>query len=107
MQYQVAVNFLGRLVCDPELKDTRRGGKLCIMRLMFFSSARRGFINLVAFDADAEEYAERFSKGDLIEGNGELTYSEWTVTPSGRRREEKRHECSILLDEIDHAADTQ
>ena len=105
MQHQIAVNFVGKVIRDPELKDTRsRDGKLLIMRLMSFGAGRPNFIDLIALDDEAVEYAERFAKGDVVEGVGELTYSEWETKPRGRGRAQKVSKHSVMLDEIDHAS---
>jgi single-stranded DNA-binding protein len=101
MQHEIIVKFTGKLVKDPVLKDTRRGGKLCILRLMSFGAGRPSFIDLVALDAEAEDYADRFAKGDVVTGEGELTYSEWESKPRGRARAQKHSKHSIFIVEID------
>lgn len=78
----------GRLVADPELKDTG-STKYCNFRVAWSEKYKdketKLFLPCVAFSGRAEFVSKYFHKGSQIIVEGKMTTSEWT-TDSGEKR---------------------
>ena len=86
-----SVNLIGRLTRDPELRSTPSGTAVCTMRIAV-NGAREGevtYVDVVAFEKQAEACAAHLTKGREIAVSGRLSYSEWQA-PDGAKR--SKHE---------------
>jgi single-strand DNA-binding protein len=84
----------GRLIREPELKQTSSGHTVTTMRLVF-EAARKvdgewknepNFIDLTAWGKQGEFYFDRLSKGSLVFAEGRLAWHEWEA-PDGSKRQ--------------------
>ena len=73
------VHLLGRLVFDPELKNTPNDSVYCRFRLAVpKSKGQSDFFNIVAWDKTAEFVVNYFSKGERIIVHGAVHNSDYT-----------------------------
>ena len=95
------VTLIGRLTKDPELQE-RSGKQVCDMRLAVNGPGNTPplFIDVVAFGETATESAKH-SKGDQVEVDGSLRYSEWEAkaTPNSKKTQ-KRSKHSVIVREL-------
>ena len=79
----------GRLVADPELKDTNSGVKVVNFRVAwsekFKDRENKCFLECKAFSGLAEHIAKYFVKGQEIACEGKLNTEEWK-TQDGQNR---------------------
>ena len=79
----------GRLVADPELKDTNSGVKVVNFRVAwsekFKDRENKCFLECKAFSGLAEHIAKFFAKGQEIAVEGKLNTEEWK-TQDGQNR---------------------
>lgn len=79
----------GRLVADPELKDTNSGIKVVNFRIAwsekFKERENKLFLECKAFSGLAEHICKYFSKGQEIAVEGKLNTEEWK-TQDGQNR---------------------
>ena len=96
------VILIGRLTADPELRYTPSGKPLAKFRLAVgrsFKSAsgerETDFINIVAWQQQAEFAASYLNKGRLVSVEGRLQIRQWT-TQDGQRRQAAEVVCDQL-----------
>jgi single-strand DNA-binding protein len=83
------VQVTGRLVRDPEERETPDGRKVCTVRLAVEDMGRNheaGYIDVTQFGAAGEAAARTLSKGWLVAASGRLEYREWRDRESGAAR---------------------
>ena len=81
------VNLIGRLTRDPELRKTANGKPVCTMRVAV-NGAREGdvtYVDVIAFDKQAEACAAHLGKGREVGVSGRLSYSEWKADDGSSR----------------------
>lgn len=86
-----SVNLIGRLTRDPELRHAPSGTAVCILRIAV-NGVRDGevcFVDVVAFEKQAEACAAHLTKGREVAVSGRLSYSEWQADDGSKR---SRHE---------------
>lgn len=100
--------FMGRLVRDPEMRQTSNGNAVCNFTLAVdrdFKDAdgNRGtdFIDFLAFRRTAEFVSKYFSKGRMAAVEGRLQIESYTDKEGIKRRSAK-----IVVDQI-HFADSK
>jgi single stranded DNA-binding protein len=96
-----SVKLIGRLTRDPEVSE-RSGKTVCDMRLAVNNpgNAPTTFIDLVAFGEHAEATSS-LSKGDQVQVDGSLRYSEWEAKSSPRAKStQKRSKHSVIVREL-------
>lgn len=88
----MAVNHLtyqGRLVADPELRETNSGAKVVNFRVAWSEKYRdkenKCFLECKAFSALAEHICKYFVKGQEIAVEGKLNTEEWTGQDGQKR----------------------
>jgi single-strand DNA-binding protein len=82
-----SVNLIGRLTRDPELRKTPSDTSVCTMRIAV-NGIREGevtYIDVVAFEKQAEACARHLSKGREVGVSGRLSYSEWQAEDGSKR----------------------
>jgi single-strand DNA-binding protein len=82
-----SVNLIGRLTRDPELRTTPGGTSVCQLRIAI-NGAREGevdYVDVVAFEKQAEACAQHLSKGREVGVQGRLSYSEWKADDGSAR----------------------
>jgi single stranded DNA-binding protein len=95
------VTLIGRLTKDPELQE-RSGKQVCDMRLAVNGPGNVAplLIAVVAFGDTATESATH-SKGDQVEIEGSLRYSEWEAKSSPKsKKTQKRSKHSVIVREL-------
>ena len=79
----------GRMVADPELKDTNSGTKVVNFRVAwsekFKDRETKLFLECKAFSALAEHICKYFVKGQEIAVEGKLNTEEWTGQDGQKR----------------------
>lgn len=79
----------GRMVADPELKDTNNGTKVVNFRVAWSEKYKereaKCFLECKAFSGTAEFVRNYFRKGQELTVEGKLTTEEWT-TQDGQKR---------------------
>lgn len=86
-----SVKLMGRLVADPELRQTQSGIPVCSIRIAvdrdFLNSGTRetDFFNVVAWRSTAEFISRYFSKGRMIVVDGRLQTRPWTDRDGNKR----------------------
>ena len=83
----------GRLVADPELKNTQSGIAVCSVRIAVdrdFKDKQTGekkadFFTVTAWRNTAEFLSKYFSKGRLVVVEGQLQNKEWTDKDGNKR----------------------
>ncbi len=87
------VILMGRLVADPELRQTPSNISVCRFRIAVdrgFQSnngeRQADFISIVAWRQSAEFVSKYFSKGRLAAVDGRLQIREWTDKDGNKRR---------------------
>ena len=85
------VTVIGRLTRDVELRSTRGGMAVCTMRLAIPRRKRAGedqgavFIDVVAFDAPAENCAKYLAQGSQVAVDARLEQREWKAEDGSNR----------------------
>ena len=73
--------FQGRMVADPELKDTNSGVKVCNFRVAWSEKYNnqevKCFLDVKAFSAQAELVCKYFRRGQELVVEGKLQTEEW------------------------------
>lgn len=90
-----SVNLVGRLTKDPEL--TERGEtKVCDLRIAVNGQGDTPpvYIDIAAFNGQADACAKYLSKGSQVAVNGSLRYAQWESNGS------KRSKHSVLAREV-------
>jgi len=95
------VILVGRLTADPELRYTPSGRPVANFRLAVNRPGRAGapqeqqadFINIVAWQQQAEFASNYLTKGRLVLVEGRLQVRQWT-TPDGQKRSAVEVVCS-------------
>ena len=82
-----AVQLVGNLTRDPELRQTNGGDPVCQMRLAVNGSSDKDtlYIDVATFDASAKACAEHLSKGRQVAVTGRLVYREWEAQDGSKR----------------------
>lgn len=95
--------LIGTLTDDPELRKSRTGGDVCLMRIAVPRRRRSGrrepgvvYVDVAAYGADARESAERLKQGDTLGLSGRIERDEYR-TPDGERRVDH----AVLIDQLD------
>lgn len=108
----MAVNHLilqGRLVADPELKDTNSGNKVVNFRIAWSEKYKekenKCFIECKAFGAQAEFIGKYFRKGQEMNAEGKLVTEEWENQDGQKRSKivlhmEKPHFCGPKQNDV-------
>lgn len=75
----------GRIINEPELKETRTGKKLLVFNLMFFTrqstdadGSHTNFIQVEAWQKVAENAVDLLEKGSEVIVNGSIVQKRWT-----------------------------
>lgn len=83
------LSLQGRMVADPELKDTNSGTKVVNFRVAwsekFKDRETKLFLECKAFSALAEHICKYFVKGQEIAVEGKLNTEEWTGQDGQKR----------------------
>ena len=81
-----AVNLIGRLTADPELKSSKTG-KSYVQCMIAVQTGKDEtlFVDGTAFDKTAETMAKYLKKGALIGVSGRLVGKKWTDKDGNRR----------------------
>lgn len=82
-----SVNLIGNLTRDPEIRRTESGTSIANMRLAI-NGKRDGdvtYIDVVAFDKQAEACAKYLTKGRKVAVSGRISYSEWEADDGTKR----------------------
>lgn len=94
--------IVGRIVRDPELKETENGKKLANITLAVPRSFKNqkgeydaDFINCVLWKGIAESTAEYCKKGDLVGVKGHLQTREYETENA-----EKRHVIEVVAEKV-------
>lgn len=86
-----SVKLMGRLVADPELRQTQSGIPVCSIRIAvdrdFLNNGTRetDFFDVVAWRSTAEFISRYFSKGRMIVVDGRLQTRPWTDRDGNKR----------------------
>lgn len=88
-----SVNIMGRIVADPELKQTPAGVPVCTFRIACdrdFKNKQTGeretdYVSLVTWRSTAEFVARSFSKGRMIVAEGRLQIRPYTDQDGNKR----------------------
>lgn len=79
----------GRMVADPELKDTNSGAKVVNFRVAWSEKYKeretKCFLECKAFSGTAEFVCFYFRKGQELTVEGKLTTEEWTMQDGQKR----------------------
>ena len=101
------VILMGRLVADPELRQTQSGVNMCRLRVAVDRSfARQGeerqtdFINVICWRQTAEFVSRYFSKGRVIHVEGRLQNDNYTD-----QNGVKHYRTSIVADNVSFCGD--
>jgi len=95
-----SVNLIGNLTRDPEIRRTESGTSIANMRLAI-NGKRDGdvtYIDVVAFDKQAEACAKHLAKGRKVGVSGRLSYSEWEADDGSKR---SKHEVIGRVEFLD------
>jgi single-strand DNA-binding protein len=82
------INLTGRLVRDPELRETSTGDPVCALRIAVDGMGRSnsvGYIDVSVWGKPGEACARHIARGWLVGVSGRLEYREW-VTDDGAKR---------------------
>lgn len=87
------VTIMGRIVADPELKQTPAGVPVCTFRIACdrdFKNKQTGeretdFVNIVTWRQTAEFVSKNFSKGRMIVAEGRLQIRPYTDRDGNKR----------------------
>ncbi len=85
-----AVQLIGRLTQDPELRFTEDGTATSTIRLAVPRPNRNGedrspvYIDVVIYDGQAEAMAEHARKGRQVADSGRLDHREWVDAEGGK-----------------------
>ena len=84
-----SVSFIGRLTADPTARESKDGDTFASMRLAI-PKYRDGeqepiFVDVTAFDRQAEVALEHLSKGRQVGVDGRLDFREWEDDDGNRR----------------------
>lgn len=73
------VAVMGRMVADPELRQTNRGKSVCSFRIAVNNGKDNPafFFDVVAWEHTAEFISRYFHKGDMIALSGRLSQRQW------------------------------
>ena len=83
-----SVNLQGRLVRDPDLRDTAAGKKLATFTLAVDKAKdATDFIDCQAFDRTAETIGKYVHKGDMIVVSGRLSINLWKDKEGKNRKD--------------------
>jgi single stranded DNA-binding protein len=73
-----AVILTGYLVTDPEVRPTRNGGGVTVLRLAIRRAGAIDYIDVLT-DQDQAELARQLSKGQRLLVTGQLRQQRWTT----------------------------
>jgi single-strand DNA-binding protein len=99
------VTLVGRLVADPELRQTAGGTSVCQMRVAVNSSQKDAsgqwvekpsFFDVVVYGAPAENCARFLSKGRQVAVDGRLDQRSWEAQDGS-----KRSKVEIIADYVE------
>ena len=82
------VTLTGRLVRDPQLRNTNDGDPVCGIRLAVDGMGRNhtvGYVDVTVFGNPGRACAEHLSKGWLVAVAGRLDYREWQADDGTNR----------------------
>ena len=97
------IQLIGRLTRDPELRYTQSGMATTTIRLAVPRRKRNGeeqppvYVDVVAFDKQAEAVNDYLAKGRRVAVSGRLEYREWQSQQDGSMH--SKHE--VVADEIE------
>ncbi len=101
------VILMGRLVADPELRQTQSGVNMCRLRVAVDRSfARQGeerqtdFINVICWRQTAEFVSRYFSKGRMIHVEGRLQNNDYTD-----QNNVKHYSMDVIADNVTFCGD--
>lgn len=85
------VYLLGRLTRDPELRRTKSGIAFCDLSMAINEKGKGGedrttFVDVQAWDRQAETSAENLRKGSTIIVEGRLATDQWEDKGTGQKR---------------------
>ncbi|MGH2986238.1 MAG: single-stranded DNA-binding protein [Solirubrobacterales bacterium] len=87
-----AINLIGRLTRDPELRSMPDNRSVCELRLAVDNGVdsqgeKRDplYIDVSTFDRQADACAEHLSKGRQVAVSGRLVYREWEAEDGSKR----------------------
>ncbi|MCW2987249.1 MAG: single-stranded DNA-binding protein [Solirubrobacterales bacterium] len=85
------VSLVGRLTCDPELKEIGGGRSVCELRLAVDNpghGAGKGeptYVDVSTFGGQAEACVAHLAKGRQVAVSGQLVFREWTARDGSKR----------------------
>ena len=74
------INLTGRLVRDPQLRQTSSGDSVCALRIAVDGMGRSnsvGYIDVSVWGKPGEACARHLTRGWLVGVSGRLEYREW------------------------------
>ena len=85
-----SINLIGNLTRDPATRETKGGTRVCTLRLAVSARANGDpvYVDVVAFDRQAEVCDEYLKKGRAVAVSGRLGYSEWESDGQKRSKHE-------------------
>jgi single-stranded DNA-binding protein len=93
--------FKAKLVADPEIRETKKLGTVCNMRVRQIDPGKPSvFIDVAAFGEDLAEKCKVLTKGAVVTVDGGLIYNEWESKPKGRGKAQKRSKHSVIADMV-------
>lgn len=96
------VFLMGRLVRDPELRQTNSGDQVISFTIAvdrdFSKEKQTDFIDCVAWKSTAEYISKYFTKGNKVVVVGSLQLRDWTD-----RNDNKRRSAEVIVSSIYHA----
>lgn len=94
-----SVNLIGNLTRDPELRRTE-STSIANMRIAINgkSDSDVTYVDVVAFDKQAEACAKHLTKGRKVGVSGRLSYSEWSAEDGTKR---SKHEVIGRVEFLD------
>lgn len=85
------VYLLGRLTRDPDMRRTKTGTAICALAMAINEKTKGGedrttFVDVEAWDRQAETSAEHLRKGSTIFVEGRLATDQWEDNGTGQKR---------------------
>ena len=82
------INLTGRLVRDPELRQTSTGDSVCALRIAVDGMGRAnsvGYIDVSVWGKPGQACAQHIARGWLVGVSGRLEYREWVADDDTKR----------------------
>ena len=110
-----SINEIGRIIADPELRNTPSGKPVITLRLAFnynrwnaetrsWDNVATFFVDATAWEDQAERLAEAAHKGDEIHVSGELATDSWEADGAKRSKPVLRLRRARVIPKADQPA---